>query len=120
MFGGDRLVWIKEAGNEKGLVDALKPLANNPPTNATILIEADDLKPASSLRTLCENALPLSALPCYADDSRAIDGLIDRELAAAGLAISIDARNLLKSCLGGDRLASKAETGKNSCSIAGA
>lgn len=112
MFGGDRLVWIKDAGNEKGLVDALKPLASDPPANATILIEADDLKPASGLRTLCENAPSAVALPCYADDSRAIDGLIDRELAAVGLAISIDARNLLKSCLGGDRLASKAELEK--------
>ena len=112
MFGGDRLVWIKDAGNEKGLVDAVKQLAANPPATATILIEADDLKPASGLRTLCENSAAAVALPCYADDGRIVDALIDRELATAGMAISLDARNLLKSCLGGDRLASKSELEK--------
>jgi DNA polymerase III subunit delta len=112
MFGGDRLVWIKDAGNEKGLVDALKPLTAIPLESATILIEADDLKPASGLRSLCENAAAAMALPCYADDSRAVDTLIDRELAAASLTISLDARNLLKSSLGGDRLASRSEIEK--------
>lgn len=112
MFGGNRLVWIKDAGNEKGLVDALKQLAANPPAAATILIEADDLKPASGLRSLCENSPSAAALPCYADDGRSVEVLIDRELAAAGLAISLDARRLLKSSLGGDRLASKSELEK--------
>ena len=112
MFGGDRLVWIKDAGNEKGLVDALKPLAANPPQSATILIEADDLKPASGLRSLCESAPSAMALPCYPDDAPAVDALIDRELSAAGLAISLDARNLLKSSLGSDRLASRSEIEK--------
>lgn len=112
MFGGDRLVWIKDAGNEKGLIDALKLLVANPPAAATILIEADDLKPASGLRSLCESSATAVALPCYADDGRSVDALIDRELAAAGLAINLDARNLLRSSLGGDRLASKSEIEK--------
>lgn len=112
MFGGDRLVWIKDAGNEKGLADALKQLAANPPQSATVLIEADDLKPASGLRLLCENSAAAVALPCYSDDGRSVDALIDRELTAAGLAISLDARNLLKSSLGGDRLASRSELEK--------
>jgi DNA polymerase III subunit delta len=112
MFGGERLVWVKDAGNERGLLDALKALATNPPQAATIMIEADDLKPASGLRSLCETSHSAVALACYADDARAIDALIDRQLTAAGLAISLDARNLLKSCLGGDRLASKSEIEK--------
>jgi DNA polymerase-3 subunit delta len=112
MFGGERLVWIKDAGNEKGLADALKLLAADPPATATVLIEADDLKPASGLRVLCENSAAAVALPCYADDARSVDALIDRELTAAGLVISLDARNLLKSSLGGDRLASKSELEK--------
>lgn len=112
MFGGDRLVWIKDAGNEKGLVDSLKLLTVNPPDAATILIEADDLKPTSALRSLCENAASAIALPCYADDVRAVDALIDRELSKDQLSISLDARNLLKSSLGGDRLASRSEIEK--------
>ena len=33
-----------------------------------------------------------SALPCYADDSKAVDRLIDEELRGAGLTIAADAR----------------------------
>lgn len=112
MFGGERLVWIKDAGNEKNLVDSLKTLAADPPSAATILIEADDLKPSSGLRLLAENSNAAIALPCYADDARSLDALIDRTMAAAGLNISLDARMLLKSCLGGDRLATLSELEK--------
>ena len=112
MFGGDRLVWVKDAGNEKGLLDALKALTAKTLDSATIIIEADDLKPSFGLRSLCENAQTVMALPCYADDSRAIDRLIDAELASAKLTISMEARALLKNSLGGDRLASKSEIEK--------
>lgn len=112
MFGGDRLVWVKDAGNEKGLLEALKALTVNALDSVTIIIEADDLKPSSGLRSLCENAQTVMALPCYADDARAIDRLIDTELASAKLTISLDARTLLKNSLGGDRLASKSEIEK--------
>ena len=42
----------------------------------------------------------------------AVDALIDRELSKDQLSISLDARNLLKSSLGGDRLASRSEIEK--------
>ncbi len=112
MFGGERLVWIKDAGNEKGLVEALKALAANPPEAATIIIEADGLKPASALRSLCENSPAIIALPCYADDAKGVDRLIDNQLNDARLSIALDARLLLKSALGGDRLASRSELEK--------
>ena len=112
MFGGNRLVWVKDAGNEKGLVEALKALTTQSLDSATVIIEADDLKPSSALRALCENAQTVMALPCYADDARAIDRLIDAELANARLTISLEARALLKSSLGADRLASKGEIEK--------
>ncbi len=47
------------------------------------------------------------SIPCYADDARALNGLIDEELASFGLKISPDARALLADSLGGDRLASR-------------
>ncbi len=112
MFGGERLVWIKDAGNEKGLVEALKALAASPPDAATVIIEADDLKPASALRSLCENSPAIMALPCYADDAKGVDRLIDSQLAEARLTISLDARTLLKGSLGGDRLALRRELEK--------
>lgn len=52
------------------------------------------------------------ALPCYADDVRKLDQLINEELSAAGLTITLEAREILKAGLGGDRLASRGEIAK--------
>ena len=112
MFGGDRLVWLKDAGNERGLVEAVKAVSKSPLQGVTLIIEADDLKPSSGLRSTAESADTIMALPCYADDAKAVDGLIDRELAKEGLTISLDARMALKAALGGDRLATRGELEK--------
>lgn len=120
MFGGDRLVWVKDAGNEKGFVEAVKAIAGSKMQGVTLIIEADDLKPASSLRTTSENASTIMALPCYADDDRGVDRLIDDELAKNNLTISLEARTALKKSLGGDRLASRGELEKLSLYCLGA
>ena len=112
MFGGVRLVWVKDAGNEKGLVEAVKALSQAELQGVTLIIEADDLKPSASLRSACESASTIMALPCYADDDRGVDRLIDTELAKYGLTITLDARGALKNSLGGDRLASRGELEK--------
>lgn len=113
MFGGLRLIWISGGGAQKGLVSAIKILCETPPADAVILIEAADLKKgATGLRGIVEASPAAMALPCYADDSRKLDHLINEELAAAGLTITLEARELLKAGLGGDRLASRGEIGK--------
>ena len=112
MFGGDRLVWVKDAGNERGLVEAVKTVSKAPLEGVTLIIEADDLKPSSGLRSTCESADTIMALPCYSDDAKAVDVLIDRELAKENLTIALDARTLLKASLGGDRLATRGELEK--------
>ncbi len=112
MFGGDRLIWIRQGSNDKKFVDALRYLISNPPVGCLILVEADDLKKTALLRTLIEGGANAMALPCYADDARALDRLIDDELSKAGKTISLEARSLLKQSLGGDRLSSRQEIGK--------
>jgi DNA polymerase III subunit delta len=112
MFGGDRLIWIKSGSNDKKFVDALRHLIDNPPTGCTVLVEADDLKKTALLRTLVEGGTNAMALPCYSDDARALDRLIDEELAREGKTISLEARSLLKQSLGGDRMSSRQEMGK--------
>ena len=112
MFGGDRLVWLKDAGNERGLVEAVKTVSKAPLEGVTLIVEADDLKPSSGLRSTCESADTIMTLPCYSDDAKAVDMLIDRELAKEGLTISLDARQVLKASLGGDRLATRGELEK--------
>ena len=109
LFGGDRLVWIKNAGNDRGLINALAAVADTDPGSSHLLIEAGDLKKGGGLRKAVENAKTALAIPCYADDARGVQALIDEELGTAGLTIQGDARQRLTQLLGGDRLASRAE-----------
>lgn len=112
LFGGDRLVWLRGAGNDKTVVDALQAVSADPPESTTLIIEAGDLKKSSSLRKAAEAGSAAMALPCYGDDGRNIHALIDEELGQAGLSITPAARRLLADNLGGDRLASRGELKK--------
>lgn len=112
LFGGEKLVWIRGAGNEKFLIDAFQHVAENPPEASFVIIEAGDLKKGSTLRKIAEGASAAIAIPCYADDSRALNALIDQELASEGLRIVPAARQLLLESLGGDRIASRNEIRK--------
>jgi len=112
LFGNDRLIWIRNAGAQKGLAEAVKWLLQEPLQQVFILIEAGDLKKGAGLRTMVEKAANAMALPCYSDDSRAIDNLIDDVLSGFDLRIALDAREMLRESLGADRLASRAELEK--------
>jgi DNA polymerase-3 subunit delta len=112
MFSDRRLIWVRNAGAQKALAEDTKVLAEQPPRDATILIEAGDLKKGSALRSTVEASPHAMALPCYADEGRSVEGLIDEELQRAGLSIALDARQALKRSLGGDRLASRGELEK--------
>ena len=112
LFGGDRLIWLRGAGNDKAVVDAVTAMAADPPGDTTLIIEAGDLKKGSSLRKAAEAGKASIALPCYGDDGRTINALIDEELGQAGLKISPAARQHLLENLGGDRLASRGELTK--------
>ncbi|KGF69901.1 DNA polymerase III subunit delta [Hoeflea sp. BAL378] len=112
LFGGDRLVWVRNAGNERGLIEGITAIADTDPGSSHLIIEAGDLKKGSGLRKIVENSKTALAIPCYADDARGIQALIDEELGTAGLAIQADARQRLSQLLGGDRLASRNELRK--------
>lgn len=112
MFGGERLIWIRNAGTHKGFADALKDLLDKPSRDAITLIEAGDLKKAAPLRDMVERADAAMALPCYVDEERSLDGVIDAELARAGKTMAADARQALRRRLGGDRLATRGEIEK--------
>ncbi|MBO6717151.1 MAG: DNA polymerase III subunit delta [Rhizobiaceae bacterium] len=112
MFADQRLVWVTGAGAEKPFADAVAQVLADPPTDALLLVEAGELRKNAQLRTSVESARSGIALPCYADDARALDALIQAQLAEAGLSISTEAREALKAGLGGDRMASRAEIEK--------
>ena len=112
MFGGDRLIWIRNLGAEKGAAEEIGALLADPPQDALVLLEAGDLKKAAALRAAVETSPAGMALPCFADEGRSIDQVIDEALAGAGMTMRLDARQALRQRLGGDRLATRGELDK--------
>lgn len=112
MFSPRRLIWVRDAGASRSLAESVKLLGAKPPADAVVLIEAGDLKKGAALRSAAESSAAAIALPCYADDGRSIDGVIDGALQKAGMTMGLDARLILKRNLGGDRLASRGEIDK--------
>src|SRR5690606_40760369 len=43
LFGGEKLVWLRNTSNEKAVVDALRHLSEAPPPVNYLIIEAGDL-----------------------------------------------------------------------------
>ncbi len=107
---GRRAVLVKAGA--KNFAPAVEALLAAPPVECRVVIEAGDLRRNAPLRTLCERAKNAVALPCYADDARALARLIDEEMRAAALTITPDARAALIDSIGGDRLASRGEIRK--------
>ncbi|MBW6424535.1 DNA polymerase III subunit delta [Rhizobium sp. XQZ8] len=112
LFGGSKLVWLRGAANEKYLLDAIQMLADGPAPENILIVEAGDLKKGAGLRKVAEPARTIAVIPCYADDVKALNSLIDTELGAENLRISSDARQRLLELLGGDRVASRNEIRK--------
>ncbi|MCO5155362.1 MAG: DNA polymerase III subunit delta [Aquamicrobium sp.] len=112
MFSARRLIWVKGAGSQKQLAEDVKALVAAPPRDSVVLIEAGDLKKGAALRSTVENGAAAMALPCYVDEGKAIDAVIDEILGREGLSIGLEARQALRASLGGDRLASRSEVEK--------
>lgn len=112
MFAARRLLWVRNVGQQKPVAEAVKQLCDSPPPDAVILIEAGDLKKGSPLRSAVEAAPMAMALPCYADEARDLDRLLDETFEPAGVRLTMEARALLKRNLGGDRLGTRGELEK--------
>ncbi|SKA35486.1 DNA polymerase III subunit delta [Consotaella salsifontis] len=111
MFGGRRLVRVRGTGG-KALAEAVADLASDPPSDTIVIVEAGELRKSSPLRAAAERGRGAMALPCYQDEARALDRMIDEELRAAALKMTEPARDLLRSRLGADRRASRSEVQK--------
>ena len=98
LFGGRRAVLVKAGGTKhrtggrNGYQRALH--------DCRVIIEAGDLSKSAPLRALCEKSKVAAALPCYADNERALAQLIDEEMRAADLTIASDARAALLDLMG--------------------
>nr|WP_155190515.1 DNA polymerase III subunit delta [Roseibium denhamense] len=111
LFGGRRIIWVKDASG-KNLTPSVEPVLKLDDWQTLVVLEAGDIKKGVGLRKLIEPHKRAVAIPCYSDNDRGIDTLIDEETREAGLAISREARAALHSLLGGDRMASRGELKK--------
>ncbi len=111
MFGGDRLIWISGNGG-RAMAGAVKDVCDSIPQGTVVLIEAGELRKGAALRSAAESHKRAMALPCYADNARDMDRLIDEALQAAGQTMTLDARTAFKAVAGGDRLATRSELEK--------
>lgn len=105
LFGNRRVIRVRAGA--KNFAPAVEALLENPP-QATVVIEAGELRPSSPIRSLCEKSPAAAAIPCYVDTERDIARLISE----AKLSIDPDAREELAALLGADRLASRGEIEK--------
>jgi DNA polymerase III subunit delta len=112
MFSDNRLIWVRNIGTGSTLAPEVAELTAAPPPDVLVLLEAGELKKGTGLRAAVEKAAGAMALPCYADEGRGLEGLIDATLAREGLGIEPEARQALRAQLGGDRLATRAELDK--------
>lgn len=110
LFGGDRIIWV--FAGSKNFVPSLEALIRLHPPGCRIIIEAGSLKSDSALKNLCIKSANAAVIECWPDSVRDIESLIDDELSSSGLSITLEARDLLTSMLGGDRLLSRGELEK--------
>jgi len=101
---------VRVAAGARLDVPSLKALLATPFDNP-LIVEAGNLRPDSGLRKLFESHKSAAALPCYGDE-RTLSGLIDAELAEAGLSIDREARGYLMARLGADQAMSRSEVAK--------
>ncbi len=109
MFGGRRVILLRDSGGRYNAVPILAALMKVPPSETTVVVEAGELKKTAALRKLFENDAKACAIACYSDDAGAVRRLIEAEVGASGLRIRPEARDMLIAQLGGDRLASRGE-----------
>ena len=101
LMGGKRLVVLRDAGDK--LTHTIKAALEGLDTTTYLIVEGDELASTSSLRKLFEATAKLAALPCYRDEGRGLQEIIQQGLAKHGLRASSDAMHYLVSHLGNDR-----------------
>lgn len=108
--GARRVIWVSPA--DSAFAAAMETCLKLPQSDAVIVAQAGDLRPASKLRKLFEAGRSVVAIPCYADDAGALGRLIDEIVASHNLEITKAARTALIGMLGADRALSRGEVEK--------
>ncbi|MDH7798006.1 MULTISPECIES: DNA polymerase III subunit delta [unclassified Beijerinckia] len=110
LFGGKRAVFIGSGSGN--IAPAFEPLFDVPPVDSTVIVEAGALRSDSALRKLFTQHRQAVAIECNPDREEDLVRLIDAEVARAQMKIDPDAKELLVSLLGADRLTTRSEIDK--------
>ncbi|MGH6912438.1 MAG: DNA polymerase III subunit delta [Geminicoccales bacterium] len=110
LVGGRRVVRVRQASDQA--TPAVRSLLALDRIEALVVLEAGELPGGSSLRRLIEGAPTAAALPCYRDEGRGLETLIDRLLAERGLEADAEAKDHLLRNLGADRALTRMEIDK--------
>ena len=110
LIGGRRIIRVRPAGEESAV--ALQNLVDATAGDALIVLEAGNLTPRSTLRTLAETDSCLAAMPCYPDSDEALSSLVETAARQQGLAVADDALEWIVERIGGDRGQTRSEIDK--------
>ncbi len=110
LTGGRRVVRLRDA--TEAVATPVEQFLEDSPGDALVILQAGDLNPRSGLRKIFEAAPNAAAVPCYADDERALDRVIHETLAKENIRVSPDAMAYLSANLGADRGLSRSELEK--------
>jgi DNA polymerase-3 subunit delta len=111
MFGGRRLIRVREAGDTLG-TPFQRFFKTKPPGDGFVLVEGGDLSSRSSLRRAFETPADGVAIACYADNARDLQTLVREVMGAHRIRVEEDAGSYLVDHLGGDRALSRGELEK--------
>lgn len=117
MFGGRKVV--RASTGRRINTQYLKPLVEGGTLAATLIVEAGNLKSDEALRVLFEKSPTAVAVACYADEGEGLESLVREVLKQAKLDIAPEARELLLTRLGADRVLSRNEIEKLALYAAG-
>ena len=110
-FGGGRRV-IRLRGLAGDHARLIQEVIAAPPGDALIVAEAGALRKDAALVRLFEGSDTAAAVPCYADEGRALQMLLDAALKDGGVTLTADARAYVLARLGIDRSATRMEIEK--------
>ena len=110
LTGGRRVVRIRDATD--AIAVPIEQFLEDSPGDALVIVQAGDINPRAALRKIFEAAPNAAAIPCYADDERALERVIHDTLAAENIRVSPDAMAYLSANLGADRGLSRSELEK--------
>jgi DNA polymerase-3 subunit delta len=110
LIGGRRVIRVRPAGEESAV--ALQNLVEATAGDALIVLEAGNLTPRSTLRTLAETESCLAAMPCYLDSADALSSLVESAARQQGMSVAEDALEWIVERIGGDRGQTRSEIDK--------